>query len=160
MIELDAEVKKDNQKVEEWLLWYEERKTEYLNAREAIIHSSGPSLHEVTGATTNISDPTGQKGAKLAELKKTEAWLRLIEEVQTRLPWKLEIFLLLRRKYRYRGRNGWVAAVQWEFAYEVAAQLGKKPEETWVASRGTLWLWWNQIVDFTARLAAKRGLLD
>ena len=162
MTQLDIEIKNDNRQVEGWLLWYHERKREYLNTREAIIHSSGPTLHEVVrGNETNISDPTGRKGEKLGDLKRTAEWLKLVEEVEARLPWKLEIFLRLRRDYRFaRGRNGWTAAVQWKFAQEVAKQLGKKPSETWVESRSTFWSWWNQIVDYTARLAAKRGLLE
>ena len=158
---LDVEVKNDNRIVEGWLLWYHERKSEYLSTREAILHSSSnTSIHEVI-SEGEVSDPTGHKGEKLAESKRTEEWLKLIEEVEMRLPWKLEIFLRLRREYRYAsGRNGWVAGVQWKFAQEVAKQLGKKPSETWVESRSTFWSWWNQIVDYTARLAAKRGLLE
>lgn len=157
---LDVEVKNDNRVVEGWLLWYHERKTDYLNDREAILSSPGPNMNgSIRGS--DISDPTGSKGQKLGDLKQAEEWLKLIEEVEARLPWKLEIFLHLRREYRYAsGRNGWVAGVQWKFAEEVAKQLNKKPAETWVESRSTFWAWWNQIVDYTTVMAAKRGLLE
>lgn len=159
-VTLDKEIKDDNRIVAGWLLWYHERRHEYLNRRTELIHSTPRPEGPNGGQTFRISDSTGQKGSKLADLEKTEQWLGLVAEVEQRLPWKMQIFLRLRREYRYaRGRKGWTAAVQWKFAQEVADRVGKRPEDTWVESRETFSRWWDKIVDYTARLAAKRGLL-
>lgn len=158
---LDAEIKNDNRKVAGWLLYYHERKQEYLAKREGILHSSGPTLSDaIPGAKNAAGDPTGRKGQKLGDLQKTEQWLNLIEEVERRLPDKMAIFLKLRREYRHaRGRNGWVAPVQHKYAQEMANLLGKKHEEVWIESRTTFYYWWERIVEYTARIASKRGLL-
>lgn len=158
--QLDTEVKRDNRKVAGWLLFYEERKAEYEKQREAIIESSPPCFLDAVPGENAVTDPTGRKAVNLARLHETEKWLRLVEEVESRLPLKMQVFLRLRREYRYRrGRNGWVAPVQWRYAQEIARILGKNPEDTWVESRTTFYYWWDRIVDYTARLAAKRGLL-
>lgn len=162
-LDLIEEARHENHIVAGWLLWYNERKQEYEQRREELLYSS-KTLEMVAGAPVGFgggySDPTGAKASKLAELRKTEQWLRLVEEVELRLPPKMQIFLRLRREYRYsKGRNGWVAPVQWKFAHEMAKIQGKKPEDTWIESRRTFWVWWDRIVEYTARIAAKRGLL-
>lgn len=156
----ESEIKKDNKTVSSWLLYYPERRKEYWCRREEIIHTSAPLYDIVPGGKNKIGDPTGRKGQKLADLQETERWLELVEEVERRLPWKMQIFLNLRREYRYaRGRQGWTAAVQWRFSHEVAERLGKRPEDAWVESRNTFTRWWDRIVEYTVRLAAKNGLL-
>lgn len=143
-----------------WLLYYPERKKEYCCRREEIIHTYAPAYNIVPGGKNKIGDPTGRKGQKLADLQETERWLELVEEVERRLPWKMQVFLNLRREYRHaRGRQGWTAAVQWRFSHQLAEQLGKRPEDTWVESRNTFTRWWDRIVEYTVRLAAKNGLL-
>ena len=52
-----------------------------------------------------VSDPTGRKGIMLAtldDLRATERWLEWCQEVEAALPWKMQIFLRLRREYRHR----------------------------------------------------------
>lgn len=162
---LETEIKNDNRIVAGWLLYYHERKQEYLNQREAILHSSPPCLSDaMPGGKNVVGDPTGRKGQKLADLQETERWLALVEEVERRLPWKLQIFLRLRRECRFsksggRGRPTWVPYVQRRFAQEVAARLNKQEEAVWINSPATFHEWWDKIVNYTARLAAKRGLL-
>lgn len=157
----ESEMREDNTTVSAWLLYYPERREEYLRRREEIIHSSTPRLPEgVPGGKNIAGDPTGRKGQKLADLQEIERWLELVEEVERRLPWKMQVFLNLRREYRHaRGRQGWTAAVQWRFSQEVAERLGKKQEDAWVESRNTFTRWWDRIVEYTVRLAAKNGLL-
>jgi len=154
------ELKKENRKVANWLLFYGERKREYEQLREKILTSS-PRILSGTGIAKNaISDPTGKKAVKLAQLQEMEQWIELVEEVERRLPPKMKVFLRLRREYRYSAkRNGWVAPVQWKYAQEVAKMLGKAQEDTWVESRTTFYYWWEKIVEYAARLAAKKGLL-
>lgn len=162
---LDSEIKKDNKIVAGWLLYYHERKIDYEQQREFILHSSGPCLSDVIPGGTNItSDTTGRKGQKLGDLQDTEKWLALVEEVERRLPWKLQKFLLLRREYRHSpkrgpGRPSWVPVVQRRYAEELAKHLGKAEEDVWINSPNTFHEWWDRIVDYTARLAGKRGLL-
>lgn len=162
---LDVEIKQDNRIVAGWLLYYHERKQEYLEQREAILHSSPPCLSDaMPGSKNAVSDPTGRKGQKLADLQETERWLALVEEVERRLPWKMQIFLILRRECRFNtknrpGRPSWVPVVQRRFAQELAARLNKAEEDVWINSPATFHEMWDRIVNYTARLAAKRGLL-
>ena len=156
---LDQEAKKDNRIAAGWLLYYHERKKEYDSRREDILYASpGPADGQPRGTATG--DTTGSKGARLAELCEDGDWLALIEDVERRLPWKMQIFLRLRREYRFaRGRRGWTAAVQWRYAEEVAARLEKDPTDTWVESRSTFSRWWDRIVEYTVRAALKKNLL-
>ncbi|MTI82601.1 MAG: hypothetical protein FH756_01620 [Firmicutes bacterium] len=149
---LDEQIKKENRIVAGWLLFYHDRRREYLDQREGIIHSSGPCLSDVVPGGANItSDTTGRKGQKLADLEVTRQWLKLIADVESRLPADLKVFLRLRQEYRYcRGRKGWTASVQWRLADELNIE---------VETRQNLHTRWNRIVDITARMAAKRNLL-
>jgi hypothetical protein len=160
---LEQEIRADNRIVEDWLLWVIERKQSYLNYKNEILESYRTPGTTVDSKHKNkISDPTAVKGLKLSsnELQKTEEWIQLIEEVETRLSPKMRLFLHLRREHRFAsGRNGWTASVQLKFANELARLTHQKPEDTWIQSRNTFTLWWSKIIDYTARLAAKRGLL-
>ncbi|OPY63664.1 MAG: hypothetical protein A4E56_00387 [Pelotomaculum sp. PtaU1.Bin065] len=148
IVTLDEEVKRDNKIVTDWLLFYDEHKKEYLRRRECSVSDSSASY--ISSISYN----------SLYDLMEVERWLNLIEEIEQRLPWKMHIFLRLRREYRHvTGRKGWTTAVQWRYTYEVAERLGKNPEDTWVESRFILNRWWDKILDYTVRLAAKRGLL-
>lgn len=163
-VALETEIKADNRLVEEWLLWINERKDAHGTIRIEILESSGSGLFNGTmGCQKKISDPTSRKGMKLAglQIKKTEEWIRLIDEVENRLDQRMRLFLELRREYRFAtGRNGWTAAIQCRYAEEAAKRFGKEPEDNWIESRNTFTLWWRKIVDYTARLAAKRGLFN
>lgn len=162
-VPLEREMDADNRIVEDWLLWIIERKQTYLNSRMEILESYRCSEERAIYVTSNqISDPTGTKGLKLSsgELQTMGEWIKLIDEVEIRLNLKMQLFLQLRREHRFAsGRNGWTASVQWRYANELARLTNQKPEDTWIESRNTFTQWWNKIVDSTARLAAKRGLL-
>ena len=110
-----------------------------------------------------VSDPTGRKGIMLAtldDLRTTERWLEWCQEVEAALPWKMQIFLRLRREYRHRrGPHRWTAAVQHRYAQEIAERLGKRVEDVWIEDRNTFTGWWNRILQFGAIRAAKLGLL-
>lgn len=158
---IDKEAKNENKIVESWLLWYHERKQTYEELR-AELESIRSSCGYVIAKPPEMSDPTARRVVELVDkLAHMEKWLKLVEDVERNLPWKMQIFLRLRRDYRYaRGRRGWTAAVQWKFASEVAERLGKEPEDTWVESRNTFTEWWNRIVEYAVRLALRRGLLQ
>ena len=159
---LDQEIKAENQLVSDWLLFCPDRKTELLLIRENILHSS--SLPDRNGRCKSnaISDITANKGIKLGDLE-MQKWVELIEEIELDLTWQKKIFLRLRREYRYEqrgyGGKGWVYHVQYKYAEEMAEKTGKGIEECWIDDRGTFWRWWNRIVNNTARMAGKRGLL-
>lgn len=158
---IDKQVKRENKEVAGWLLFYEERKQAYHRMRQDILASGLTGFIVVTGGEQGASDPTGRKVALLGRLERMEKWLVLVEEIERRLPWKMQIFLRLRREYRYRrGRLGWVAPVQHKYAEAVAKNEGKPVEDVWVEDRTTFYRWWERIVEYTAREAAKRGLLS
>lgn len=146
---LEAEIRSDNKKVTYWLLFYEDRKKDYMLRRDyAVINCS----------TACVSDSL--TSPEMPDISEEEKWIELIEEVERRLSWKMKIFLCLRREYRdMTGRKGWTAAAQWKYAQKVADYLGKEPEDVYV-DRFTFNNWWSRIVEYTARLAAKRGLLS
>lgn len=164
VITLDELQKRENKKVATWLLYYEERKAEYEKVRQDILLkvSGGPAL--VCRQDGNVSDPTGRKIEQLSKLKETESWLKLIEEVEKKLPWKMQIVLQLRREAKHRkgysrGRPAWIAYVQHRYCKEIAKRESKDIEDVWVNSPDTFTTWWNKIIDYTAREAGKKGLL-
>jgi hypothetical protein len=179
LVELEQEVSRDNRIASGWLLWVDEREVDMQQHREEIIDASSGAINAagitVIGKgqragvghwqmpyikTTPSSDSTGSRGAALADLGEVEKWIALVREIEKRIPWKMRIFLMLRRECRHHvGRRGWVAYVQYHYARQVAEKLGKKPEQTWVESRFTFSQWWSRIVEYTVILASKRGLL-
>lgn len=160
--ELDASVRRENEVAAGWLLWYEDRLAAYRERREQVLYSSSPCLSStVPGGKNYVADPTGGKGGKMADLDNSDEarWLRLVHEIEQKLSTREQVFLRLRRKYRRRrGRNGWFAAVQWEYPHEMAQLTGRKPKEFWVSHPNTFTQWWHRIVDKTVREAIRRGL--
>ena len=151
---LTAEVKEDNRIVAGWLLYYHERKRDYNNRREAILHSTP--RPEAGGITNSISDTTGRKGQKLADLRETEEWLSLVEEVDRRLPWKMQVLLRLKRAHK-RGVRG--RPVRWIIALELSEEVSRRMRKDYSIGPDTVDEWWNRIIEYAARLAGKRGLL-
>lgn len=162
------ELERENQKVAYWLLNYheEKRKCEAQEKQAIWGHEHASVLRPCDGAVQG--DPIGNATAKLVddkELQETKAWLALVEEVESRLSWEMRVFLRLRREAKYRkgrvrGRPAWVPYVQHKFAQEVARRRGKDIKDVWVSAPETFMRWWRRLVDYTARQAAKRGLLE
>jgi len=161
-IPLDEEKVRDNQIITEWILHYHERKRKYNQRREEILESSrGSQISEVPGRTKyKTSDTTGNKGQKLADLSKTERWLAFIEELERRLPWKMQIIMRLRQESRYSRTWGgyWIIYVQRRYAEELAALFRKRVQDVWV-SEESIRAYWRMILEYAGRLAAKKGLL-
>lgn len=171
---MDAEMKRDLQTVEDFLLNYDdwvrsvEKARELRAERRVDIILSTPRRDEKDpqpgrNSARRVGNPTLAKALRLLALgdtSETEAWLQLVRDVEDALPWKMQIFLRLRREYRdRRGPHGWTAAVQHRYAQEVAAKLGKRPEDTWIEDRKTFAEWWQRILRYAALKAAKRGLI-
>ncbi len=156
----EREIQDDNKIAAGWLLWIAERKTEYLNRRNELLNAENHEYQLAISSNRNTSDPTGKLGFKLALGENAERWIKLINEVETKLPWRKRIFLQLRREYRFSsGRKGWTSAVQSQYSYKIAEILNVDPIDVWIDRRQTFSIWWNEIVDYTVRLACKRGLL-
>lgn len=155
------EVQNENRIVSGWLLFYHERKKEYEQQRDDILNHSGASEYDGQPRGTETSDTTGRKGQKLADLEHAERWLKLVEEVERDLPWKMGVFLHLRREYRYqaRGRKGWLNQIQQRYCFEVAERLKKQPEDVWIGNVRTFQQWWDKIIMYATIKAAKKGLL-
>lgn len=157
-ITLAEEKNRDNRIVAYWLINYEERKKDYELKRKEIIEASPSTMHEIARNKWTISDPTGRKGQKLAELQETEKWLSFVDEVERRLPWKMQIILRLRREGRFLSGN-WVIYAQRRYVEEIAVITGKKEEDVWV-SESRIKQFWSKILEYSARLAGKKGLLS
>lgn len=174
MSAMDDELREDFGIISDWLLNYEDyladyecRRAQLAEVRESIIDATPrPSPDDPAPGRNSVrpvSDPTGRAGIRLAalgDLRTTERWLEWCREVEAALPWKMQIFLRLRREYRHRrGPHGWTAAVQHRYAQEIADRLGKRVEDVWIEDRTTFTAWWNRILQFAAVKAAKLGLL-
>lgn len=167
---IDKEYRKDGAIVAAWVLHYWEKKRECEEAFEQYLeeistHASKPELVPIHGSLPG--DRTGNQATKLADtsrrLEREAEWLELVEEVESKLPPKMQIFLRLRReaeytKTRLRGRPGWVAYVQDHYAKEMAKANNKRPSDYWVEDR-TFFAWWDRIVTYAVIRAAKRGIL-
>jgi len=153
---LDKEVARDRRMVADWLLWYEERKQEYEELREEILESSPAPLHDRVPVKGKISDITGQKGSMLGDKGKIEEWLNLCEEIEKRLPWKMQILLRLKRKYKVgvKGRP-----VRWLIALELSEEISRKIGKEWYIGEDGVDKWWQRVVTYGVILAAKRGLV-
>lgn len=164
LLTLEQEVRNENRVVQGWLLNYRTRKEEYCRSRGDVLFAS-PQPPDGMPRGSETSDPTERKGNILAEMNEKDGlWLDLIEEVQERLSWKMQIVLKLRREAAYirgkeRGRPAWISYVHVKYCEEVAIKTGKQLEDVWVDRERTISDWWFRIVEYTARLAAKKGLL-
>lgn len=150
---LEVEIKNDNRVVSGWLLHYHERKRDYEQRREDILNSSPQPQHVPGRAFT--SDTTGRKGEKLADLE-AGRWLALVEEVSRRLPWKMQILLRLKQRYRIgvRGRP-----VRWLIALELSEEVSRRLKKDYSVGPDTIDDWWGRVVEYAARVAGKKGLL-
>ena len=154
-IELDQEFGNDNKTVSGWLLDINKRKQNYLMQRENILHSSPPASDgQPKGSGTG--NPTEAKGFRLTELQESEKWFRLVEELEKRLPWKMQLVLNLKRKYR-RGVRG--RPVNWLVALEFSEEVSRRIKKDYSVGPDAVRKWWDLIVEYGARLAGKRGLL-
>lgn len=180
---MDKQTKEENKLVSEWLIDYPRRKAVYESLRDAFAYPGRTA--DPDGGTNRYgkrnlatTDHTARIGILLAEGKIVPEdeldpdevrWLELIEDVERGLPWKLQVILRLRRdvahkqglirRGRLKGRPAWIPYVQHRYADEVARRTGTQLEDVWIESPQVFSGWWAKIVDFAARVAAKRGLL-
>jgi len=161
---MNAEYRADNKKVAAWLLEKNMRKSNIEARRAEILKSPSAGIANIPSRSGKVSDPTGIAAGKLAELQEEERWITLIEDVEMRLPDKQRVFLELRREAvdlrgNIRGRPAWVPYVQCKYPLVMAERTGKKVSEFYISHPNTYTAWWNRIIEYTARTAAKRGLL-
>jgi len=163
--DIAAELKEDNQLISSWLIYYRERKRNVEDIREEILYrTQQPGADRVSSST--ISDPAYQRAEELQ--RKTEQdmkWLKTVEDVYSILGAKKRLLLKLRQDEsekpitkKKRGRPGWVIWVQMHWAEEYSKSSGLPIDCCWVTD-DTLKDWWPDIINITARLAGKRGLL-
>lgn len=170
---MDDVTKIENSIVTGWLIWCDvrenERKMNILAERDNILHGANYRLACNGDIFPSIpSDNTGGKVERIMEqlddYDEVMQWVSLIHDVEQKLPVKMRLLLRLRRECRYnkkvKGRPGWIPYVQRRYAEEIAKRKGICEEEVWIERPQTFTEWWSRIVDFTARSAAKRGLLS
>lgn len=152
---LDRECREDNKKVAVWLLWYPERKMECEQRRDSILYAS-PGPPDGMPRGTEVSDPTGRKGQKLGDLQTDEQWICLVEEVERRLPWKMQILLRLKRQYRIGARG---KPVRLWIALDYSEEVSRRINKDYSVGIEQIDKSWGRVVEYAARLAAKKGLL-
>ena len=162
-MELQTEIKRENQIVSNWLLHYHDRLEEYEEHKSEIAVYPGQALSDEIRAE-GISDPTHRAALNLQSFKHNPEWFALVEELERRIPDKQRVFLQVRREARnnhsnYRGRPGWVAYVQCKYPLVMAERTGKDAARFYMANPKTFTDWWNRLVNYGARLAIKRKLI-
>ena len=92
----------------------------------------------------------------LGDKGKIEEWLNLCEEIEKRLPWKMQILLRLKRKYKVgvKGRP-----VRWLIALELSEVVSRELGKDWCIGMDSVDKWWQRVVTYGVILAAKRGLV-
>lgn len=161
---IEHEIKKENKIVSDWLLYYPERLQDYKNQQDEVaLYPSSEAKDEIRGKG-QTPDPTGQAVVRRLQNKYDPRWFELIAELERRIPEKQKVFLEVRREAKYhrgrrRGRPAWITYVQCKYPLVMAERTGKSVECFYIAGQNTCTLWWNRLVEHTARLATKRGLL-
>ena len=160
---LESEIRNENRKVAYYLLNYPDIKEELKEQRLLILNATHHPDDPAPGRNTprEPSDPTGAVVVQLSELHERERWIQLCEDVAAGLPWKKQIILQLRQEMRGASRRtgGWRPYMQWRYSELVAKKLKKPVADVYIEREATFSEWWKQIVEYAARLAAKRGLL-
>lgn len=160
---LEKEIRAENRKVAYYLLNYPDIKEELEEQRLLILNATHRTNDPAPGRNTpkGPGDPTGAVVVKLSELHERERWVQLCEDVANGLPWKKQIILQLRQEMRGASRRtgGWRPYMQWRYSELVAKKLKKPVADVYIEREATFSEWWKQIVEYAARLAAKRGLL-
>lgn len=159
---LDQQRKAEDRVCEDWLLFAEDRAQTLAERREEVLHSSSAPNNGQPGAPYYVSRPTENTGLACATIRveEAQAWVDLMKIVAEGLPTHLQVFLDLRRKTRFqRGNQGWVAYVMAHYPIEMERATGKSASVHYVSHRSTFTVWWRDIVNITARLAIRRGML-
>lgn len=172
MITSDKEYRAYSHIVGDWLLYYHGRKREYTDRLNEYTDSAGvgsSTLELVPIHGSMPGDRTGTQAVKLADMlediESDREWLALVEDIERRLPWKMQLILRLRwqvverdskLKYKPTGKKRWIPYVRNRYCTAVSARQGK---EYWVESTAQYKSWWAIIVKYATVEAAKRGLL-
>ncbi len=161
---LNAEIKKENRLVAEWLLYYPDRLQAYESHIDSVSLYPVQAISEDIRAKGQTSDPTGRIATQLSTHTYDSRWLDVIAEVERRIPDKQRVFLEVRREARnnhanHRGRPAWVVYVQCKYPLVMAEKTGKGAEDFYMHYQ-TCRYWWDRLIEYAARIAAKRGLLD
>lgn len=166
MDDIAAELREDNREVTLWLVYYPERKKATDLMREEIIERTPAQSGDRVSSST-ISDPAYQRAEEL--VRKTavaQSWLETVDMVKRMIGTKKLLLLELRQREvqqpitcNRRGKPGWIIWVQRHWAEEYSKATGIPDDCCWL-SDSMIRKYWADIVTLTARLAAKRGLLN
>lgn len=148
----------DRIKAEQYLLFYEERLTEYKKEKaEAMAQAVGKNENVGGGRSGIISRPTENQA--LREVNYDEEhdeyyWLKAVEILQRTMgEWK-NIFLQARREAEQQkggstGRPAWVAHTQMRYIQEMD---NRYPGKMIAISEKTVKVWWRKMIDRTVEI--------
>lgn len=173
---MDKEYREQSKIVADWVLYYWEHKKDYEAKLERYLQEAvgvGASvLDEVPIRSSLPGDRTGAQAVRLADMRsrieRDREWLSLVEDLERRLPWKMQLILRLRWEVvdrdghttrRPRGRPAWIPYCQHKYNQAVAKRLRKRPEDCWVNSPDVFTDWWARIITYATIQAAKRRLI-
>ena len=152
--------KKQDKIAAEWLLDYHVRKKQHEQQQKNYSVLSSTTYNGMPHGT-DIGRPTENKGIGLAELDEKQLWILTIEDTESTLSKKKQVFIEFRRRaeqlefIKEVGRPGWVDYVQVKYAEWHEREYGK----AYLPSKNTLHSWWNEIIDVAVRIAIRRGCL-
>ena len=161
------EMKRQDKIAESYLLNYATKRKAYLEKRSRLydgqeyIGALGATQYSDMPKGTDTGNPTASKAISLVDLTTEEQWIMTIENVHDSLSEKKFMFLSARRAAHETyydggtGRPGWVE----ETAKEYCKLRERLNGDYQLLDRKTAMKWWSEIVDFTVRVAQRRGCL-
>ena len=163
--DIGADMKKDRQIAEEYLLNYARISKEYAAAKEDYLNST-PAASAAGGKSNLPGAPTEAKalrGAMYDEANASYLWLRSVEVALKTLGERKNIFIRVRReadqhnsKSCARGRRPWVIYTQRRYSEEIKKRF---LSAQWL-SEDTTRRWWREIVgrvvEIHLRISAKK----
>jgi hypothetical protein len=159
MLTVEINFKQQDKIASEWLLNYQEKRKQYLEATASYCELSAAITTGLSHGNTVIK-PTEKHGVALVELETQKLWLMTVEDTEKVFSDKKQAFIAFRRKARELepsaevGRPGWVDYVQVRYAEWHEKRYGKYV----LHDKKTFSVWWNEIVNIAVRIALARKL--
>jgi len=154
MDDISAELREDNQIVSGWLIYYNERKKANDEQRSAIIDESpAPQADRVQSGKT--SDPTHARAMRLIrKTKNATDWIWCVDACRSTLGPRKKILLALVQEAATLSIAGntkrwWIYWVQQQYYNRHGCWLSDK----------SINIYWDNIVERCARIAAKKKIL-
>jgi hypothetical protein len=157
------DIKRQNREALRWILDYDRLKTSYINSL-AEFSTLAAAVNDGMPKGTDTSRPCQNKAISLVEMERQNLWIQVIELMERTLSRKSKKYLELRREvYEPQkrktkpGKDEWVGYVSTQYADWLEKEEGVKNAVP--PTQQCMCNWMNKIIEVTARLAIKKGIL-